>query len=132
MKVTRVVYNKSIGSKSLAICDVILDNSLKLSGIGLRKGEKGYFLIFPSKQDIYNNIKLLNEGVFIQYPKNTKGCVSSENKSNSYEEFYNPVTNAFYNSLLKEIVQGYESNESKLQNGVSNLSYRPNSRGCYE
>lgn len=132
MVVTRVVYNKAVGSKSLAVCDVVLDNSLKLSGIGLRKGNDGYFLIFPSKQDVYNSIKTLNEGIFIQYPNNSKGCSNSENRSKNYEEFYHPVTNVFYTSLLKEVVNGYEINENKLLSGATNLSYRPSSRGCYE
>lgn len=128
MKVTRVIFNNdiSVNSGSLTLCDVVLDDCLKLSEIGLRRGKEGYYLILPSKQDVYKSISDLNEGVSIKYPPNLKKKGENSDKSKDFEEFFHPVSKDFYLVLLENIRRGYEMFEEQINCGVSNLSYRPN------
>ena len=104
VKITRVIYNKGKErlNNSLATCSVVLDDCLMLSDLCLYKGNEGYYLVMPSKQDVYKLIGSVNKGVNISYPENIK-----ENKH--YEEFYHPVASDFYHILLDTISKGYES-----------------------
>lgn len=118
MKITRVNFKEKNNNGSLATCSVVLDDCLMLSEISLYKGDKGYYLILPSKQDVYKSIKDLNKGISIEYPVNSKNC---EGGKKVYEEFFHPVTNSFYNELLSEILVGYNI----CIVNKKGLSYRP-------
>lgn len=113
MKVTRVELNRLTDAKSLAYCSVVVDDSLMLTGINLYKGQKGYYLVLPSKQDIYKSISELNENYDIIYPQNAKDTKSIKNNK-KFEEFYHPVTKKFYDELLNSIVCVYESTNKNV------------------
>lgn len=105
MIITRVLFKKPVGStiKSLAICDIVLGDCLRVADIRLFKNEDGYYLVFPSKQDVYQNISMLNPDLEIQYPTAVSGCSKGK-----YEEFYHPVSTEFYEKLLSVVVDGYK------------------------
>ena len=106
MDVTRVVfYSKDRTKKALAACSVILDDELRLNDLSLFKGEKGYFLILPSRQDVYQEIESLNEGVSIHFPKNSLDGTNSKKK---YEEFFHPLKGGLYKKILEAVVVEYE------------------------
>lgn len=106
MKVTKVVIHKILeGSSSQAICSAVLDDCLKLSDILLCKNDEGYFLILPSKQDVYKEVNALNDGVSIKYPVNRREKYNSDIKR--FEEFYHPVSRDFYISLRDSIIDAY-------------------------
>lgn len=137
MKITKVIFinvNDEIvlnsdlicqGDNYLATCDVVLDDCLVLSGISLyaKRNEIGYYLIFPSKQDIYRGISNLNGGVDIKYPPNLKRKNNYENNSKRFEEFYHPVEKSFYDTLLNTIIVGY--NSCIVKGKKRSLSYKP-------
>lgn len=123
MKVTRIIFNVGKLGKSLANCGVVLDDSIMLSDISLHKGKDCYYLIFPSKQDVYKSVRDLNEGVSIKYPVNSR---EGKEDSKKFEEFFHPVSNEFYKSLLDTILIGYENCENQLNSGFKNISYIPN------
>ena len=113
MKVSKVLYKSNKNSnKALAVCDIILSECLKLEGICLYKNEKsGYFLVFPSKQDLYKEIEGMNPGVEIAFPPVSNSCTNRDKK---YEEFFYPMSSDFYKELLSIVVDGYNySKESK-------------------
>lgn len=115
MKVTRVIFKQHTDrDKSLAECSIILDDCLKLSNIKLFKNENGFYLVLPSKQDVYQSIDELNPSKVIVYPE------KSEGSKKFYEEFYNPVDSNFYKLLLSAVSAGYRLYKT---NGVR--SYRP-------
>lgn len=102
MKVTKVIVHKVLeGSSSQAICSAVLDDCLKLSDILLCKNDEGFFLILPSKQDVYKEVNTLNEGISIKYP------VNHREKCKRFEEFYHPVSRDFYIYLRDSIVDAY-------------------------
>lgn len=100
MKITKIIYKDSAISKSLALCSVVLDDCLKLENISLyHSKEKGYYLVMPSKQDVYQNVEKCNKGKELKLPK-------GENKK--YEEFFHPLSADFYKELLSSVEIGYE------------------------
>lgn len=102
MKVTKVIVHKMLeGSSSQAICSAVLDDCLKLSDILLCKNDEGFFLILPSKQDVYKEVNALNDGASIKYPANHR------EKCKRFEEFYHPVSRDFYIYLRDSIVDAY-------------------------
>lgn len=103
IRVTKVVYRDSNNTdKALAECDVVLEDSLKLTGIRLYKKD-AYFLIFPNKQDFAN--ELIKEGGCSENAH--LRCFSPDRKKDR-EEFYYPVDVSFY-ALIRDIVaEGYE------------------------
>lgn len=106
MKVTKVVFEKPNAiNKSLALCSVILDDCLKLSNINLYKNEKGYYLVLPSRQIIYQELEGLNPDVDITYPKNHEE--DSSTKKKVYEEFFYPVESFLYKDILNAVEEGY-------------------------
>lgn len=105
MDITRIKSYKGRNG-ALLTCTVVLDNCIMLNNVNLYKGEKGYFLVFPSKQDVYKSISELNKDISIKYPTNSK---DSEGTEKRYEEFYHPVTAVFYEELLKRVVSVFES-----------------------
>lgn len=126
MQITRVIFNDDgfKAKEALAVCSVILDDCFKLKGISLYKGNDGYYLTFPSKQDVYRSVNKLNEGLSINYPANSReGCGKHEG-SKSYEEFFHPVSNKIYEYILDTILAGYEKNEADIRNRSSKISYR--------
>lgn len=121
MKVTRIDY---IGDDSckmpLAVCNILMDDVLILKGIKLFCGKtQGYYLVFPSKQDIYSSVMALNEGIDLAIP--AVDCPEKEN--HQYEEFFHPVNKNFYESLLDLVLEGYHV---YLRQGMPKLFvYRP-------
>ena len=107
MKVSKVLYKSNKNSnKALAMCDIVISECLRLEDVCLYKNEKsGYFLVFPSRQDIYKEIEQLNQGVKLVFPPISNACSSREKK---YEEFFYPMSNVFYRELLAIVVDGYE------------------------
>lgn len=108
MKVTKIVFNdyKKDSTKPKAVCSVILDDCLKLNGVRLYHGDKGYYLVFPSCEDIYQKVEGLNPKLEIVFPK----CVYvEESKKKSYEEFYHPLSSSFYRSILSYVVEAYDN-----------------------
>lgn len=99
MKVSKVVFRDSSHSKALAVCDIVLDDCLRLKDISLYCNEKGYYLVMPSKQDVYQDIKKINKDKDVKCPK-------TENKK--YEEFFHPLSSDFYKELLSVVETGYE------------------------
>lgn len=109
MEVTRVVfYSKEWHKKSLASCSVVIDDELRLNDISLFKNQSGYFLILPSKQDIYQEVEALNSGVDIEFPKNSLEGTNSKKK---YEEFFHPLKGGLYKKILDAIVAEYEKSK---------------------
>ena len=123
MKVSRIVYAEKDGNHCCACCSVVLDDCLKLTGIMLCKKSEGYYLILPSKQDIYKTIKELNDSVSIKYPVNLRENRDSDSKK--YEDFYYPVTKDFYNYLLEVIIDGYNNCLNKETGKLERFYYRP-------
>lgn len=106
MNVTRVVlYSKDRCKKALAVCSVILDDELRLNDLSLFKNKNGYFLILPSRQDVYQEVESLNSGVSIQFPKNSLAGTNSKKK---YEEFFHPLKGGLYKKILEAVVAEYE------------------------
>lgn len=106
MDVTRVVfYSRDHKSKSLAVCSVILDDELRLNDISLFKNERGYFLVLPSKQDIYSGILKLNEDKTVSLPRNP---LEESDGKKKYQEFYHPVRCSVYKKILDAVVKEYE------------------------
>lgn len=119
MKVSRVIFHTDKEYKgALAVCSIVLDDCLLLSDICLYK-QKDYFITYPSKQDVYNAVEDLNEGLNILYPTNTK--YGKGNKS--FEEYFHPLTKEFYVYVLDCIVEGYNEYK-KLSKKVKKFSYR--------
>lgn len=119
MKVSRVIFHPEgcCRGSLLATCSVILDECLRLNNIRLysnkSSGEK--YLVLPSKQDVYRNIKELNPNKNITFPENSVSC-----KNKKYEEYFNPVEISMYRELLNTIVEGY-----KNFTDTGKTSYRP-------
>lgn len=109
MEVTRVIfYSREGHKKSLALCSVVIDDELRLNDISLYKGAAGYFLILPSKQDIYQEVEAINRGVSIKFPKNSLEGTNSRKK---YEEFFHPLKGGLYKKILEAIVAEYEKSK---------------------
>ncbi len=108
MKVTRVVcyYRNKSNEKALAVCSVILDDCLRLNDVSLLRGEDGYFLVFPSRQDVYREVESLNKGIKVAFPENH--LVSNKTKAKKYEEFYHPLDKGMYQDILKAVVEAYK------------------------
>ena len=104
MNITRVKCGKGRNG-ALSTCAIVIDDCLILKEVNLYKGERGYFLVFPSRQDVYKTISDLNEGLSIQYPVNSR---ANEKSDRQFEEFFHPVSADFYEELLKKIVETYE------------------------
>lgn len=121
MKVTRVIINKSVEGHGtfLASCSIVLDGCLRLNDIRLFKNPtKGYYLILPSKQDVYKEVQSLNEGVDIQIPcKDLEEC---ESKKKLYDEYFHPVESSFYKEILGVIKDGFKKFEK-----TGCIEYRP-------
>ena len=119
MKITRVIYyDWFINEKILIKCSIIFEDCLKLNDIRLGKNDKGYFLILPSKQDIYNIVSKLNDGRYVEFPKNEL--------SKQYEEFYHPLNRDFYLYMLNTVVEGYDRNIDKVvEESLTSVSYYP-------
>lgn len=97
MKITRVIFEKEDKKdKSLAVCSIVIEDSLKLNKIRLFKRDGEFYLVLPSKQDVYTEVKDLNSNN-IKLPK----C---ENKEKPYEEFFFPLESKLYKVMLTTIV----------------------------
>ena len=108
MKVSRVIFHENCAKKTkpLALCSLVLDDCLMISEVRLFHGEKGYYLVFPSEQDIFRKVREMNRGVDVILPETQykdEGCTQVK-----YDEFYHPVDQSFYQSLLSVVVSSYE------------------------
>lgn len=112
MKITGVYVESNPNSKALATYSVVIENCLKLSNISLYRNEKGYYLTFPSKQDVYNSIKDGNSKTNIAYPTSTQ--TDKQGNVKKYEEFFYPINCSFYESVLGAIVGKYEAYIGKV------------------
>ena len=110
MEITKILYRKSTDSdKAITECDIVLDDSLKLCGVRLYKKEAGdYYLVFPSKQDVYNSVRQSNPDVNLAIPE----CTSSERKK-KWEEFFFPMNSGLYARILQQVVIGYDLTKSR-------------------
>lgn len=107
MKVTKIVFNdyQEDFTKPKAVCSIILDDCLKLNGVRLYKNKEDYYLVLPSCEDIYQKVEKLNPDLEITFPE----CVYvGRSKKKDYEEFYHPLSSAFYKTLLNNVVIAYE------------------------
>lgn len=102
MKVTKVCYyDGNLCNKALTVCDVVLDGELKIKGVRLYKNnKKGYYLVFPSSQDIYQEIEYYNPEFTLQD--------NNEGEAKKYDEFFFPIKSSFYEKLLSTITEGYK------------------------
>ena len=108
MNITKITYKDDNNAKAITLCDVVVEDTLKLVGIRLYKNSNGYFLVFPSKQDVYQDIEQMNEGKDIAIPQS-----EVSDKKKEYEEFFYPMNSAFYGRILDAVVEGYQvSNKS--------------------
>lgn len=112
MKITRVVIDESVKGHGtfLASCSIVLDDCLRLNDIRLFKNKvKGYYLILPSKQDIYKEVETINDGLNLALPcKEPKECTSEKK---IYDEFFHPIDSSFYKDILETIKEGYKKYE---------------------
>lgn len=107
MKVTRVIVHGSSvkQGRPLCVCSVVFDDCLMINHIRLFQGDNGYYLCFPSKQDIYKEVQDLNKDNPVvcpsqTYDENDEGC-------KKYDEFYHPLDRMFYYDLRSIIVSAY-------------------------
>lgn len=100
MKITKIIFEEfDKKEKSLAVCSIIFEDSLKLNKIKLYKNkDKGFYLVLPSKQDVYQEIEGLNEGTEIVLP-------SKNSINKGYEEFFFPVESGLYKIMLSTVVE---------------------------
>lgn len=111
MNITKIVFidvNSDCKRQYLATCSIVVEDCLKLTGIRLfRKADSDdeYYLVFPSKQDIYKEVSKLNEDKDVVFPENT--CKNGKGEKKAYEEFFFPLNKKFYSYILKSIVDGY-------------------------
>lgn len=116
MKVSKVLFCKKDEScKALADCAVVLDDCLRLNNIRLYSKDNEYFLVFPSKQDVVQDVERLNPDVKLTIP--VDGML---NKKGVYKEFFHPVDSFLYYHILETIVEGYKY---KVETG--NVVYIP-------
>lgn len=117
MNITRVKYdikNEKDNVGLIALCTVVVEDCLKLSGIKLCRQDNGdYYLILPSKQDAFLELAQHNQklGINISVPGRSNG----RSKKVFYEEYFHPVTGEFYAQLKGAVVKGYKN---KLVTGV--------------
>lgn len=108
MKVTRVIVHKNVAKlgRPLCVCSVVFDDCLMLNHIRLFQGESGYYLCFPSKQDVFKEIQDLNTNTDIVY-KDLSLVESASENHKKYDEFYHPLERNFYYDLLSIVVNAY-------------------------
>lgn len=91
MRITKVKYydvDMSSNSRYLGKCSVVLDDSLILHDIRIFDGDKGRYVIMPTKST-------------------NKECFKS--KSNEGDDVFHPVKKSFFYTLSKCILKGYEN-----------------------
>lgn len=104
MKITKIVYKESNNKdKALAECDIVLDDVLKVTNVRLYHKKGGFYLVFPSKQDMAKEVLDENKGKDLVIP----ACLSPDRRKD-WEEFYYPIDARFYESVRDTIVEGYE------------------------
>lgn len=120
MKVSRVIFHENSLKKArpLAICSIILDDCLMISDIRLFHGAKGYYLVLPSKQDVFSEVQDMNKGNSLNLPE--QKFKDAECTQKKYDEFYHPVEREFYEELLNTVLEGYNE---YIKDG--RVSYRP-------
>lgn len=114
MRVTKIRYSRGISY--LAMCSIVIDDCLRLNEVRLYKSKteaSGYNLVFPSKQDVYRDVKKMNGDSEIVLPKNNR---AKRDPKKQYEEFFHPLTNEAYSIILREVIKGYESDSTMSKN----------------
>lgn len=119
IEVTELKYRYPASyENALIVCNVVLEDCLVLKNVWLCHTEEvGYFLIFPSKHLLYNDLEKYNKdrGIDIVHPK-IKYIKNGAKKL--WEEFYYPISSDFYQYLLDTIVEGYESFSDEISEEV--------------
>lgn len=114
MKITRIIFeDNDIKDKSLAVCSIVLDDSLRLNEIRLYRNNKGYYLVLPSRQDIYQEVQEMNSKSNIELPKNEK-------EGKEYEEFFFPLENSLYKVMLSTVVECFSK---RKENGTKSFRF---------
>lgn len=125
MDITRIDFinvDDCHGKVPLVMCNILMDDVLLLKEVKLFCSRtKGYYLVFPSKQDLYGSIKAANRGIDIALPG--VNCIEKENVK--YDEFFHPVNKNFYESILDSVLGGYHM---YLRHGIPRFVYRPMGR----
>lgn len=113
MNITRIVFidvNSDSTRQYLATCSIVVEDCLKLTGIRLfrkTESESDYYLVFPSKQDVYKEVFKVNKDIEVNFPENT--CKNGKGEKKAYEEFFFPLNKGFYSYILEAIVEGYKA-----------------------
>lgn len=116
MKITKIVFRESNDKdKALTECDIVFDGVLKVVDVRLYHKQSGYYLVFPSKQDIAKDLVDENKGKDIVKPS----CLSPSRKKN-WEEFYYPIDSTFYAVVRDTVVEGYKTTKNS-----QNKTYTP-------
>lgn len=103
MKITRVKIEKDCHEdKSLAVFSIVFDDELRVNSVKLYK-TTDYYLVMPSKQDIYQRVKELNSEE-VRVPDKTE-------KNKSFEEFFFPLDSTLYKKMLNILVSCYEKHK---------------------
>lgn len=106
MKISKILYKESSDvDKALVVCDIVFDNVFKVMGVRLYKNDKGYYLIFPSKQDILNEMNIS--------VSDKKEDGNDGSKKKDWDEFYYPIDSAFYACVRDIVVEGYIKTRNK-------------------
>lgn len=114
MKITRIIFeDNDIKDKSLAVCSIVLDDSLRLNEIRLYKNNKGFYLVLPSRQDIYQEVQKVNSKNIIELPK-------KEKEDKPYEEFFFPLENSLYKAMLATVVDCFSK---RKENGTKSFRF---------
>lgn len=115
MEITEIKYNYPPAHiNAIMMCSVVFDDCMVLKDIRLcQSHEKGYFLIFPSKQNLYNELEKYNKdlGIDIEYPKMKHG----KGGKKLWEEYFYPISSEFYKYMLSTVIEGYESFADDLE-----------------
>lgn len=122
MSISRILFDSIYDGDCgclLGTVDVFVEDCLRIKGIRLFVSAiKGYYLIFPSKQDLCSSIETLNPNVDIKFPDEVS--MVGENNKRSYDEYFFPVNSEYYKYLLEVITDAYNYCLSK-----GKLSYHP-------
>jgi DNA-binding cell septation regulator SpoVG len=109
LEVTRVILYKSVhNKKAVTMCAVVLADALRINDIALyKKKESGeYYLVMPSRQDVYKEVQTMNKGTQLRLPKNV---MEEQEGRKSYEEYFFPLSKELYYAVLDAVKSEYEA-----------------------
>lgn len=109
MSVSRIVFNSIHDGDCgclLGSVDVFIEDCLRVRNVRLfASAIKGYYLVFPSKQDLYSSIEKLNPDIQIKFSE-VQGGTDADGKR-LYDEYFFPVNSEYYKYLLEVITDAY-------------------------